>query len=147
MPDHPISASMVDIDPEFASQWGIEPEDAFTMLVVRARQNAPLARCNLFRAVEQSQGDAGPRFTRRSWQLFRAFDRAVAIVRCGSGDPGKSVIKWLIESLAQFLHSITQGIPGTVGRARAGYAGACINAIRIAQSLYLRRRLGFRGSR
>jgi hypothetical protein len=32
---------MLDLDPEFASQWGIEPEDAFTMLVASARQSTP----------------------------------------------------------------------------------------------------------
>ena len=59
MPDHPIRAGMLDLDPEFASQWGIEPEDAFTMLGAPARQSAPLALCNLFRGVGQSQGTSG----------------------------------------------------------------------------------------
>lgn len=38
MPDHPIRAGKLDLDPEFASQWGIEPEDAFTMLVTSHQQ-------------------------------------------------------------------------------------------------------------
>jgi len=60
MPDHPIRVGMLDLDPEFASQWGIEPEDAFTMLGTPARQSASLSLCNLFRAVGQSQGTTVP---------------------------------------------------------------------------------------
>ena len=60
MPDHPKRAGMLDLDPEFASQWGIEPEDAFTMLVASARRSTPLALCNFFRGVGQSQSTTGP---------------------------------------------------------------------------------------
>ena len=56
MPDHPIRAGMLDLDPEFASQRGIEPEEAFTMLVAPARQSAPVALCNLCCRVGQPQG-------------------------------------------------------------------------------------------
>jgi hypothetical protein len=60
MRDHPIRAGKLDLDPEFASQWGIEPEDAFTMLAAPARQADALHLCSLCRGVGQSQGTTGP---------------------------------------------------------------------------------------
>ena len=67
MPDHPIRAGMLDLDAEFASQWGIEPEDAFTMLAAPAQHSAPLALCNLVRAVGQSQGTTVPTVRADEW--------------------------------------------------------------------------------
>jgi hypothetical protein len=49
---------MMDLDPEFAAQWGIEPEDAYTMLVSPARPSAPLSLSNLARGL--GQGQVGP---------------------------------------------------------------------------------------
>src|ERR1017187_5411799 len=56
----PIKVGMRDLDPEFAAQWGIEPEDAFTMLVSPARQSEPLSLSNLARGVGQAQDTTGP---------------------------------------------------------------------------------------
>lgn len=57
MPDHPIRP-ILDLDPEFASQWGIEPEDAYSMLVTTAELSTPVILYNLLRGVGRPRIEA-----------------------------------------------------------------------------------------
>jgi hypothetical protein len=59
MPDHPMRVGILDLDPESASQWGIEPEDAYTMLVTPAEHSAALALYYLLRGLGLSLGSTG----------------------------------------------------------------------------------------
>ncbi len=67
---------MMDLDPEFAAQWGIEPEDAYTMLRSPAQPGAPLSQSNLASGLEQPQAPPSPPFARSSQQPFLAPGKA-----------------------------------------------------------------------